>query len=840
MRTPRAEPRHAVFFAVVAASVTGVLLATGGHDAEPASSPVPVASAASWRGLVGSRPHATADTRFIVVLKTPSLAQRVADAGGAVDIEREQAWTKLAVAAQKLLVARLALNGVVVHPDYSFARVLDGFSAELPASAIPVVERDPDVAGVYPVRIAYPASTTAAPASDVDRALAHGGIDGRGVTIALVDTGVNAHAPLLRGHVLPGIDIVGGDPGARPAANPSDASRLEQHGTEMAGLLAGADGVAPAAAVLPIRVAGWQPDSLGGWEVYARTDQIVAGLDRAVDPNGDGDAHDAVRIALVALSAPFASFADGPESRAVAGARSLDTLVVAPAGNDGSAGAAYGDISAPGGAPDALTVGALDARRSVARVRVVARSELATLFDTTVPLAGASAPSRTVDLEVAAPRRGGGGSQLTRFFTRRGGSIVAGRAALVAVGASPVPAAESAAEAGASLVLLYGGRAPLAAGGLALDGTLTVPAMSLSRREAHAILARLAAGERVSVTVGSSGDAANGGGGHVAAFSSSGLAFDGSVKPDLVAPGVGLPTSGAGGDAVAVTGSSAAAAAVAGSAALLAQARPSLAADALAGLLVATAQPVKGDPVTAQGAGVVDAGAAVAGEAAASPATLALGTSTAPGRRVQAAFTLTNLSTRELVVTLGIRTQDEGAAAVDFALRPWHVSLRRGGSVLVHVTATTASEAVGTGTADGAVVGSIEGGGTIRVPWALAFGSPDVELIRSASLSARSFPRSDRRPALLSVDAGGIREVAGSIELSPLARLDVELAGADGTTVGLLARLRDVLPGRYTFGLTGRGPTGAPLPPGRYVVTLLAYPVDGGSPSRRKLGFVLR
>jgi len=42
------------------------------------------------------------------------------------------------------------------------------------------------------------------------------------------------------------------------------------------------------------------------------------------------------------------------------------------------------------------------------------------------------------------------------------------------------------------------------------------------------------------------------------------------------------------------------------------------------------------------------------------------------------------------------------------------------------------------------------------------------------------------------------------------------------------------------FGLTGRRPSGEPLPPGRYVVTLVAYPVDGGAPSRRKVGFTLR
>ena len=77
-------------------------------------------------------------------------------------------------------------------------------------------------------------------------------------------------------------------------------------------------GVARGASVLPIRIAGWQPDGRGGYAVYSRTDQLIAGLERAVDPNGDGDAHDAARVALVGVGAPYAAFADDPAARAAA------------------------------------------------------------------------------------------------------------------------------------------------------------------------------------------------------------------------------------------------------------------------------------------------------------------------------------------------------------------------------------------------------------------------------------------------------------------------------------------------------------------------------------------
>src|SRR5690348_2156172 len=184
MRTRAAEPRHALLLAVVAAAATAVLLATGGQSA--GRTPGPLTSAAGWRGLVGSRPRVALGNRVIVVLKTPSLAQRVAAAGGLADSRKERAWTNATLAAQRLLISRLALQGVAVHPDYTFARVLDGFSALVDPSAIPIIERDDDVAGVYPVRVAYPSSISTrvlARGDWSDRvAVGMSGVDGRGVT----------------------------------------------------------------------------------------------------------------------------------------------------------------------------------------------------------------------------------------------------------------------------------------------------------------------------------------------------------------------------------------------------------------------------------------------------------------------------------------------------------------------------------------------------------------------------------------------------------------------------------------------------------------------------------
>ena len=61
---------------------------------------------------------------------------------------------------------------------------------------------------------------------------------------------------------------------------------------------------------------------------------------------------------------------------------------------------------------------------------------------------------------------------------------------------------------------------------------------------------------------------------------------------------------------------------------------------------------------------------------------------------------------------------------------------------------------------------------------------------------------------MLSVRLGHDQPRERTDVLQPVLRLDVSLLDDDTHQLGLLARLRDVLPGHYAFGLTGRGPDG--------------------------------
>ncbi|KQS73735.1 S8 family serine peptidase [Modestobacter sp. Leaf380] len=142
---------------------------------------------------------------------------------------------------------------------------------------------------------------------------------GAGVTVAVLDTGVDASHPQLADRVDPGFDLVRGVPDATTDCSP--------HGTGLAGVVVAQEvpetgfvGLAPQARVLPVQVTD-EPRVDNGGEPVSTT-LIAAGIDTAV-----AEGAQVVAVGVV-------SYADDPElAAAVARAVTAGVLVVAPVGD---------------------------------------------------------------------------------------------------------------------------------------------------------------------------------------------------------------------------------------------------------------------------------------------------------------------------------------------------------------------------------------------------------------------------------------------------------------------------------------------------------------------------
>jgi Subtilase family len=794
------------------------------------------AASHAWHSIFGDRPQADLGSRMIVVLSSPSLADRIEAASGKPGPGLQRQWNAQIAAEQDAFLASLRQRGIAITRDQVYTRTLNGFSATLDARAVAELDRNPSVLGVYPVRAVYPAEAEAlrAPAVGAEAGVSLPGFDGTGAKVALLDTGVDSTLLPPSSRVRRGFDILGADRKPVPEADPADSAQLESHGTRMAALVAA---VAPGAKILPVRVLGWRKDSDSSYSVAGSGDDLIAGLERAVDPNGDGAVKDAATVALAPLVEPFAAFTDSPEARAVEGATKLGTLVVTAAGNDGDSGIGFGSIGAPGGASAALTVGAVDSRAQVSVVDTWLRAGSDTIASQPLRLLGKAGVDHESTLAVSAllgpsladPSRAldaaAGGSSLGDFFDAQGVSRVAGRAALVpADGGSLEAKARNAKAAGAAALLVYGSALP--AGALDLDARTSLPVLALPGPVGSDAVDAIRSGRAVTAILAPAGGVANRGLDQVAAFSSGGLSFDGHVKPDVVAPGVGLATLDPGGGRSTVSGSSAAAAVTAGTAALVSQARTGLSAQELRSVLVGSAGPLGGvQPATREGAGGIDPAAASTAELAVLPASVSFGRATGPGWSSSQTVSVKNLSSRPLVVGFGLAADQTGAARVSFTAEPAQLSLGPGASSQVQL-GVTATARFGNG-ASGVLVARAPGAHAVRIPWAIA-PRPDRSraLVDSVSLSNWEFSPSKVAPAVLAFRAGTATAGPGGEEIEPVGLLDLELWTPKGKRLGVIARLRDLLPGRYAFGLTGRGPDGKALAPGTYVLRLRAQPVD--------------
>ncbi|MFB9736045.1 type VII secretion-associated serine protease mycosin [Streptomyces thermocoprophilus] len=176
---------------------------------------------------------------------------------------------------------------------------------------------------------------------------------GAGITVAVLDTGVEADHPDLAGNVLAGTDLVGF------GAVEGDRA-WARHGTAMASIIAGhghgpgaADGVmgvAPEAKILPVRVILEDADPARAKARKTRGNALAEGIRWAADHGAD--------VINLSLGDDSASAHPEPaEDEAVQYALKKGAVVVASAGNGGEKG---DHISYPAAYPGVIAATAVD------------------------------------------------------------------------------------------------------------------------------------------------------------------------------------------------------------------------------------------------------------------------------------------------------------------------------------------------------------------------------------------------------------------------------------------------------------------------------------------------
>ncbi|NJE60567.1 S8 family serine peptidase [Thermococcus sp. 21S7] len=277
-----------------------------------------------------------------------------------------------------------------------------GFFGNTKVSGIKFIQED------YKVRVSDATSVSQIGADTVWNSL---GYDGSGIVVAVIDTGIDASHPDLKGKVVAWYDVVNGK------TTPYDDNG---HGTHVAGIVAGTGavnsryiGVAPGAKLVGVKVLA--ADGSG------TISDIIAGVDWVVQNK------DKYGIKVINLSLGSSQSSDGTDSlsQAVNNAWASGLVVCVAAGNSGPK--TY-TVGSPAAADKVITVGAVDSTDTIAS------------FSSRGPTADGRLKPEVVapGVDIIAPRASGTsmGTPIDNYYTKASGTSmatphVAGAAALI-------------------------------------------------------------------------------------------------------------------------------------------------------------------------------------------------------------------------------------------------------------------------------------------------------------------------------------------------------------------------------------------------------------------------
>ncbi len=731
--------------------------------------------------------------RYIVELSTESVAQHVTRTAAARSrslLRSDAAREHRALVRAEQRAASREIRGINGNVLGSLENVVNALIVTIPDAQAGRLATIPGVRKVYPVREFHLLLDHALQIHRLPQAWSQSGYDqaGRGIKIALIDTGIDNTHP---GFQDPSLTIPDGfpitnadsdrkftnnkvivarsysdlfdtpdpDPSARDRVGHGTATAMAAAGVLVSAPLANISGVAPKAYLGSYKVFGTPGVNDGASE-----DAILKAIDDAV-----ADGMDVLSLSLGSDVA--VRFADDPEIEALDNAAAAGLVVVASAGNNGPDPATVGS---PAVAPSVIAVGASSNDRMFsASVLVDGRAPILAIPGSgPKPSASVSAPVKDVSTldgdGQACSALPEGSLQGSIAFILRGVCFfevkLSNAAAAGAVGAIVYTDADRP----TPIVMAV--------------GAATLPAEMISFQDGQTLKSALSSG--ITATLQFTLGPAYVDPARLADFSAKGPNIDFSIKPDLVAVGTNLYTAAEMSDSAATIhspdgyaveqGTSFSAPLVAGGAALLKSARPGLTADQYRSLLInsaAQAWLVPGTPARTQqaGAGLLDMVAALNATAAAAPVSLGFGAGP-PDVRASRNLTISNVGTnsdlfRITAVPLGAGPVPQLSSA----------SLQLDGGASQSITVSFSGTALKAGEYEGyiAIQGSASGFVT-RVPYwyGVASGQPryltilftsdggragarisDAALFRVSDQSG--LPVTDAQPTVTVVSGGG-------------------------------------------------------------------------------------
>ncbi len=287
--------------------------------------------------------------------------------------------------AQLNVLSTMSTVGIGYRLVYKPQRVFSGLIIEADPGAIPAIKQIPGVTDVYPAGVGTVENANSVPFLGGDTVW-QAGFTGSGIRIAVIDTGIDYEHYNFGGNgpgtVFPTAKIAGGydfvgdswHPDTSPTLVPDpDPMDQQGHGTHMAGTIAGygidsggntylgpwdnttpfgtmviGPGLAPEATLYALKV--------GATSSYVSEAGVIAALEWAVDPNGDGDFSDQMDVVNLSIGTGFGDVNRG-WTIASNNAAQAGVIVVASATNYGDTYFMQGD---PATADWAISVGASD------------------------------------------------------------------------------------------------------------------------------------------------------------------------------------------------------------------------------------------------------------------------------------------------------------------------------------------------------------------------------------------------------------------------------------------------------------------------------------------------